>query len=229
MTRVMPNIILLLLLAMSTAYAAEQNVNPGINRHYHDAKFEKWVQTFERPGREVYDKRHDVVKALGLTQGMDVADVGAGTGFYSLLFAQKIGPQGKVYAVDITEDFIRNILRRADEMGLKNIHATISNQTDTHLQPASVDLVFVCATYHHFEYPQTMLASMYRALRPGGQLVIIDFHKQAGLSSAWVMSHVRGNKHTVIKEVEQVGFKFHSEAPVLKTNYFLRFKKNHGN
>ena len=218
-------IILLMLFVVASAHAAEQNINPGINRHYHDASFERWVRTFERPGREVYDKRHDVVRALGLKPGMDVADVGAGTGFYSLLFAQTIGPRGKVYAVDITKDFIRNILRRADETGLKNIHGILSNQTETRLPPASVDLVFVCATYHHFEYPQTMLASMHRALRPGGQLVIIDFRKQAGVSSAWVMSHVRGNKQAVIKEVEQAGFKFHAESPVLKTNYFLRFEK----
>ncbi len=221
-------IILLMLLAMATGHADEQNVNPGINRHYQDASFERWVRTFERPGREVYDKRHDVVSALGLKPGMDVADVGAGTGFYSLLFAQKLGQLGKVYAVDISENFIKNILRRADEMKLNNIHGIVSNQTETHLQPASVDLVFVSATYHHFEFPQTMLASMYRALRPGGQLVIIDFRKQAGLSSAWVMSHVRGNKQAVIKEVEQAGFKFHSEAPVLKSYYFIRFKKTDG-
>jgi ubiquinone/menaquinone biosynthesis C-methylase UbiE len=217
-----------MLFAVATGHAAEQNVNPGINRHYQDARFEKWVRTFERPGREVYDKRHNVVRALGLKPGMDVADVGAGTGFYSLLFAQKVGPQGKVYAVDITDDFIRNILRRADEMGLNNIHGIVSSQTETRLQPASVDLVFVCATYHHFEYPQTMLASMYRALRPGAQLVIIDFRKQASVSSAWVMSHVRGNKQAVINEVEQAGFKFQAEAPVLKSNYFLRFEKVDG-
>jgi ubiquinone/menaquinone biosynthesis C-methylase UbiE len=218
-----------MLFAMATAHAAEQNVNPGINRHYQDASFERWLRTFERPGREVYDKRHEVVRALELKAGMDVADVGAGTGFYSLLFAQELGQQGKVYAVDISENFIKNIYRRADEMNLNNIHGIVSSQTDTRLQPASVDLVFVSATYHHFEYPQTMLASMYRALRPGGQLVIIDFRKQAGLSSAWVLSHVRGNQQTVIKEVERAGFKFHSEVPLLKTYYFLRFQKIEGN
>jgi ubiquinone/menaquinone biosynthesis C-methylase UbiE len=217
-----------MLFTVATGHAAEQNVNPGINRHYQDASFDKWARTFERPGREVYDKRHDVIRALGLKPGMDVADVGAGTGFYSLLFAQQLGQQGKVYAVDISENFIKNILRRADEMKLNNIHGIVSSQTDTHLQPASVDLVYICATYHHFEYPQTMLASMYRALRPGGQLVIIDFRKQADISSAWVMSHVRGNKQAVINEVEQAGFKFHSEAPVLKTYYFIRFEKTDG-
>ncbi len=70
-----------------------------------------------------------------------------------------------------------------------------------------------------------MLTSIHRALRPGGKLVIIDFRKQAGLSSAWVMSHVRSDKQTVIKEIEQAGFQFESESNLLKSNDFLWFVK----
>lgn len=209
----------------SICSAAEQNINPGINRHYEGAQYEEWVHTFERPGREVYDKRHEVVKALNLNPGMRVADVGAGTGFYSLLFSEQVGKSGKVYAVDITRDFVTNILRRARERGLDNIQGIISEDKSTRLPPLSVDLVFVCDTYHHFEYPQSMLSSIHTALRPGGRLVIIDFRKQPGVSTSWVMSHVRANKQTVIHEVKRAGFRFDSESPILKTNYFLTFTK----
>ena len=203
----------------------EENFNPEINRHYQGAEFADWVGVFEQAGREVYDQRHAVVKALKLQPGMDIADIGAGTGFYTLLFARAVGSNGNVFAVDITKDFIFNIQRRAHEENLKNIHGVLNNQKDTLLAPNSIDLAFVCATYHHFEYPQTMLASIHRALRPGGKLIIIDFHKQAGISSAWVMSHVRSDKSTVIQEIEQAGFQFQSESELLKANFFLWFEK----
>ena len=83
--------------------AEEKNVNPGINEYYNDAEFQRWVSVFERPGREVYDKRHTIVESLDLIPGMVVADIGAGTGFYTHLFAEAVGDSGKVYAVDIFE------------------------------------------------------------------------------------------------------------------------------
>ena len=126
------------------------------------------------------------MQALALKQGMDVADIGAGTGFYSLLFAERVGNSGNVYAVDVTDDFVRNIKRRAAENNFNNIQAVLSKQKDTQLNSDSIDMAFVCNTYHHFEYPQAMLASIHRALRPGGTLVIIDYRKQAGTSSSWV-------------------------------------------
>lgn len=216
---------LFILAEFAFANVGEQNVNPGVNRHYMGTTYQEWVGVFERDEREVYNQRHAVVKALQLRPDSDIADIGAGTGFYSLLFAKAVGATGNVFAVDVTEDFIFNINRLAKEQNLNNIHAVLNNQKDMLLAPQSIDLAFVCATYHHFEYPQTMLTSIHRALRPGGKLVIIDFRKQVGLSSAWVMTHVRSDKQTVIKEIEQAGFQFESESNLLKSNYFLWFVK----
>lgn len=206
--------------------AEEKNVNPGINEYYYDAEFQSWVSVFERPGREVYDKRHTIVRALALKPGMAVADIGAGTGFYTHLFAKIVGNLGKVYAVDISKNFIENILRAAKNQGLNNIEGIVNNPKSINLAPDSIDLAFICDTYHHFEYPQTMLTSIHQSLRPGGQLVIIDFRKQAGLSTSWVMSHVRANEDTVIKEVEKAGFRLISQSDLLHSNYFLSFVKN---
>lgn len=205
--------------------AVEQNVNPGINEYYYDAEFQHWVSVFERPGREVYDKRHRIVEELDLVPGMAVADIGAGTGFYTFLFAHKVGSSGKVYAVDISDNFIKNILRIGSEQGLNNIEGIINNQKSTRLTPDTIDLAFICDTYHHFEYPQATLASIYQALRPKGRLVIIDYRKQAGISSSWVMSHVRPNEKIVIKEAEAAGFSLISQQDFLKSNYFLTFEK----
>lgn len=221
---------LLCLVAVMTAAplsADEQNVAPGINRHYENTDYREWVGVFESPGREVYDQRQQIVDALKPGPGMRVADIGAGTGLFTILFAEKVGAKGRVYAVDISDNFISNILQRGKQQGLGNIEGIVNTQRDTKLAPGSVDLVFMSDTYHHFEYPKAMLRSIRQALTPGGRMVVIDFRKQHGVSSGWVMSHVRADKPTVIREIEAEGFQLADEPAFLKENYFLIFiKKN---
>ena len=204
---------------------SEQNVNPGINQHYQNPDYEHWVKIFERPGREVYDQREAIVQQLDLQPGMRIADVGAGTGLFTRLFAKQVGEKGRVYAVDISSTFIENIERTAQAQGLFNVSGIVSTQQDAKLPAKSVDLVFVCDTYHHFEYPQTMLASIRQAMKDKARLVIIDFVKQPGQTSNWVMSHVRADKSTTIEEIQQAGFKLVSEPKLLHSNYFLVFEK----
>lgn len=203
-------------------------VDPDINAYYHDTNVEQWRETFESEGREVFDRRAEIVAALDLTPGMDIADVGAGTGLYTLLFARAVGPTGKVYAVDVSADFINAIGERAAAAGLANIVPVMNRQQSTELAPASVDAVFIADTYHHFEFPGAMLASIHQALRPGGALAIIDFRRLPGVSSPWVLSHVRAGREQVIEEVERAGFRFVDEPVRLGTNYFVRFRRVDG-
>jgi len=205
-------------------WAQAQSVNPGINRAYTDPVFEDWVARFESPGREVYDRRKDIVAALALKPGMAVADIGAGTGLFTRLFAT-VTPGGPVFAVDISPVFIQNILRRSREEGLRNVSGIVNTARDAKLPASSVDVAFLCDTYHHFEFPQLMLESIHRALRPSGRLAIIDFRKQEGKSSAWVMQHVRADKTAVIREVEAAGFRLIADTELLKENYFLMFER----
>ena len=104
-----------------------------------------------------------------LKTGEAIADVGAGTGLYTGLFSDKVGPQGKVMAVDIVPLFLSRIMDRAKETGRKNIQTVLGSGQSTRLPAASVDKVFICDTYHHFEYPKSMLASIYQALKPMGK------------------------------------------------------------
>lgn len=216
----------LLILACSAPGLAQQDsVRPGVNRHYENPDYRQWVRRFESPGREVFDRREQIVSALGLQPGMVVADIGAGTGLFTRLIAPRIGPEGTVFAVDISPTFVDNVLRTAREQGITNVEGIVNTASDTGLAPGSVDLAFVCDTYHHLEYPQRMLASMHQALRPGGRLVIIDFRKIPGVSSSWVMNHVRADRATVIREVEAAGFRLVGEEGFLRVNYFLRFER----
>jgi len=204
---------------------AREGADPGINRPYQDPDYAQWVERFERTGREVYDRREAIVLASGIKSGMHVADIGAGTGLFTLLFARTVGQTGRVYAVDISRTFLDNIERRAKTEGLDNVTAIVNNQTDTRLPPGSVDLAFVCDTYHHFEQPRAMLASIHHALKSGGALVVIDFERIEGKSSPWVLGHVRAEKKSVIQEMEAAGFRLVADEKLLKDNFFLRFTK----
>ncbi len=217
--------LLALLLAAGTPAAQEQSVRPGINRNFEHPSWQQWVDAFERRGREVYDQRHAIVAASAVQPGMTVADIGAGTGLFTRLFAQAVEPGGTVYAVDISGTFVENILRTCREQGLSNVQGIVNSQRDTGLPADSIDLAFVTATYHHFEYPADMLASIRRALRQDGRLVIIDFRRDPRISSRWVMQHVRGGRYQVIREVQAAGFRLVDDKPLLRSNYFLEFKK----
>ncbi len=197
----------------------------SMNAHYLDADVAQWRSIFESSGREVFDRRFQVVAALGLTPGMRVADVGAGTGLYTMLFARAVGADGVVYAVDISPAFIDAIEARARDYHVDNVVPIVNQERSTELPPGSVDLVFLADTYHHFAYPRSMLSSIHTALKPGGVLAIVDFRRQPGFSSPWVMGHVRAGRDEVIKEVQGAGFVYLDEPLELRTNYFLRFRK----
>jgi len=207
------------------ALAQEQSVRPGINRHFVDPDWHRWVNTFERPGREVYDKRHAIVAASKVRPGMSVADIGAGTGLFTRLFAPAVEPGGTVYAIDIASKFIDNILRTCREQGLSNVTGIVNTPVDTGLPADSIDLAFIADTYHHFEYPKQTLASLHQALRSSGRVIIIDFRRDPRVSSNWVMGHVRGNKAQVMQELRAAGFRLVDDKPLMRTNYFLEFVK----
>lgn len=219
---------LLLALSLVTLLSpvlAQQSVRPGINDHYENADVRRWQGIFERDGREVWDRRDDIVAALNLKQGAIVADVGAGTGFFALMFAQEIGQGGRVYAVDITPNFVESIRTRAKGMGYRNVIGVVNIPRSVMLPVRSVDQVFISDTYHHFEYPESMLASIHAALRPGGKLVVIDFKRIPGVSIPWVIKHVRAGEETVLHEIGQAGFTLVERKDFMKTQYFLSFRK----
>jgi len=212
-------------IGLTDLQAEEESVRPGINSYYMDPDWQQWVNQFETPGREVYDRRFDILNASSVSTGMDVADIGAGTGLFTRLFSRQVGVDGKVYAVDISRPFIENILRESRERNLMNIEGVVNSPDDVMLEAKSIDLAFAVDTYHHFEYPKSMLASIHKALRSGGRLIVIDFRKHPGKSSGWVMGHVRANKEKVIEEITSAGFVQIDDKPLLSVNYFLEFRK----
>jgi len=203
-----------------------QGASPEINEQYRSPDYSQWQRNLETEGREVYEKRLAIVAAVALKPGQAVADVGAGTGLFTRLFAARVGPQGRVYAVDIARSFVEGNLQRARAARLENIVGIVSTQADTRLDESSVDVVFVCDAYHHFEDPKAMLASIRRALRPGGTLVVVDFERIPGTSPGWILKHVRAGKEDFRREIEASGFRFAEEVKLMRENYFLRFTRD---
>jgi predicted methyltransferase len=216
-------------LIVLVARGQEKSVKPGINDPFKDPDVAKFVGTFEGESREIFTARDKVVTACDLKPGMIVADVGAGTGLYTRLFAKAVGPGGQVFAVDIAPKFLEYIQKTAREAGLKNVTPVLCNLDSADLPPNSVDLIFVCDTYHHFEYPQRTLASLHRALKPGGRLIVVDFIREPGKSREWILNHVRAGQEEVEKEITSAGFKKTGEVKDLfKENYFVVFEKAGG-
>lgn len=207
--------------------AQEESIKPGINERFKadDLSAEFWVKTFETESRAIFKHREAIVDALGLRPGMAVADVGAGTGFFTALIATRVADSGRVYAVDIAKNFLEHIRTTAKEAGISNITTVHCDDHSTKLDEESVDLVYVCDTYHHFEFPEDTLASIHAALRPGGQLVIVDFERVRGVQSEWALNHVRCGKGTVADEVRDAGFDFVEEVHLMEEQYVLKFKK----
>lgn len=207
--------------------SGEASVKPGINAEYlkPDLNASNWVERFEREGREIFDQREAIVAAVGVRAGMTVADIGCGTGLFTPRLATATGPRGTVYAVDIVPEFLRLVARRASEAGQRNIHTVLCTERSVALPENSVDLAFLCDVYHHFEYPTASLDTLRRALRKGGEVVVIDFKRVPGVSSEWVMNHVRAGQEVVTAEFEAAGFRKVAEVGLLKDNYLVRFRK----
>lgn len=219
-----------LLLGTATLLTAqEESVKPGINKPFENPDVEGFVGRFEREGRDAYDHRDEIVKACRVKPGMTVADVGAGTGLFTQLFATEVGPEGKVYAVDIAEDFVEHIETKARDQGLENIVGVVCQQDAVNLPPNSIDLLYICDTYHHFEFPYKTMRSIHRALKPEGQVVLVDYHRIEGVSREWVMGHVRGSQEIFTKEIVAAGFRqVEEKQDLLEESYFVRFKKAAG-
>jgi len=216
--------VILLLVLLAAADAAAPKEDPNAKFLKPDLDVAGWVQKFEGPDREVFRKRKEIVAATHVSKGDSVADVGAGTGLFSMLFSQRVGQAGQVYAVEISPRFLEYLRLRARKAHVRNVAAVKGTDTSIELPPESVDLVFVCDTYHHFEHPKETLASIRKALRRDGELMIVDFRREPGKTAAWITEHVRAGQEQVTAEIEAAGFIKVEELPILKENYVLRFR-----
>jgi len=158
------------------------------------------------------DSVRALVSLLGLGEGSTVADIGAGGGRDTWVFAEIVGEKGTVFAEEIVENKVKSLKTEAEKKGLNQVSAVLGRSDDPCLPPDSVDLVFLYHVYHHFAKPREMLRGIWRTLRPGGHLAVVD--RNRGTLRDWVPRHLREKKHfwiaetTVVREAREEGFAF---------------------
>jgi len=182
-----------------------------------------YIHHLEDPKRAEWQKPEKVVARLGLKPGDTVADLGAGSGSFTLRFAKAVGPQGRVYAVDILPEMLDYIRQRAQDNDVKNIQLVQALPHDPKLPPRSVDMIFICDTLHHISERATYFPLLVKALRPGGRLVNVDFYKKP--LPLGPPLDMKIDKQEMIEEAKAVGFHVAQDFDFLPYQYFLIFQR----
>jgi ubiquinone/menaquinone biosynthesis C-methylase UbiE len=180
-----------------------------------------YIASLDDPARDAYQKPDEVLKALALRPGEVVADIGAGSGYFALRFARAVGETGRVYAVDVSPDMVRHLNRRLRDAGVRNVVTVLSEAGDPLLPDASVDRFVIVNTWHHVEDQAKYLGLLRRMLKPGGQVVHIDFHKRDLPVGPPVGTKIA--REDLVKQMEAAGFRLAAEHAFLPYQYFLVF------
>ncbi|MBI3667440.1 MAG: class I SAM-dependent methyltransferase [Acidobacteria bacterium] len=215
-----------LALILAAGSLAQHTHGGDYQRHHVPTSAEEWIKTLEEPKRDEWQKPHEVVQSLALIPGSTVADIGAGSGYFALRFAHMLGPQGKVLAVDIDQKLVDHVRERAAELKLANVEAILAATDDPHLAAGTADVIFFCDVIHHIEGRPAYYKLLKRALRPGGRLVIIDFHKCA--LPVGPPPEMKIAREEMIRELEAAGFRVAREHGFLPYQYFLEFEQGAG-
>jgi ubiquinone/menaquinone biosynthesis C-methylase UbiE len=210
------------LIACEAAQQAGPLIHPVSGRRIAQVMGSSGAAWLDRSEREVEEAPTKAIAALGLTAGDAVADVGAGSGYYTVRLARVVGSTGRVYATDIQPEMLALVRKKVDAERLSNVELVLGTPSDPRLPAASVDLILMVDVYHELADPQAMLRALKRALRPGGRLVLIEFRKE----SAWVP--IREEHKMSIREarleLEAEGYVLHRVIDVLPWQHILVFQ-----
>jgi len=182
---------------------------------------EAMIRALEDPARDAYQKPDEVVAALGLRPGEVVADVGAGSGYFTLRLARAVSERGRVFAVDVSPEMIRHLNRRLRDEGVPNVVPVLSDPDDPLLPDASVDRFVIVNTWHHIEDQTQYLRLMKRMLRPGGQVVHIDFEKRDLPVGPPVSEKIA--REDLVRQMADAGWRLERQHDFLPYQYFLVF------
>jgi ubiquinone/menaquinone biosynthesis C-methylase UbiE len=211
-----------LMLAAPIAFAQDKapQSHEAMHALHRDAK--AYAAMLEDPARDAWQKPHEVIEALALKPGEVVADIGSGSGYFSLRFAHHVGDSGRVFAVDVDPDLVRLLNRRVREVGARNVQTVLADPDDPLLPDASIDRFVIVDTWHHIADQSKYLGLLKRMLRPGGQLVMIDFQKkELPVGPPPSMKIARDD---LVRQLETSGFRLAREHTFLPYQYFLVFE-----
>lgn len=177
----------------------------------------------ERPERVEEEQPDRVVELLELKAGDSVADIGAGTGYFSWRLARKVGPRGKVYAVDIQEEMLDLLDKQMKQRGVENVEPVLGEIADPKLPAGAVDLVIMVDVYHEFSHPYEMMQGIIRGLKPGGRVAFVEYRAEdpeVPIKRVHKMSEAQ-----VKKEAEAAGLEWVKTVPDLPRQHLILFRK----
>lgn len=190
--------------------------------HTHDHSFsgaEHWAKIFDDPQRDAWQKPHEVIQALRLKPDAVVADIGSGTGYFSVRFSHMV-PKGRVYGLDTEPDMVKYLADRAQREGLKNVTAVQAKPGEPQL-PEKADVVVLVDVYHHVENREQYFRQLQASLKPGGRLAVIDFRMDSKVGPP---PSARIAPEQVKAELQRAGYRLTEEHGFLPNQYFLVFQ-----
>jgi precorrin-6B methylase 2 len=210
-------------LALLAAFPLAQDQTPRTPHEMHGVHRDPqaYIAMLEDPARDGYQKPDQVVAALALKPGDVVADIGAGSGYFAVRLAKAVGDLGQVLAVDISPDMVLHLNRRLRDAGIRNVRTVLSAPDDPLLADGSVDVFFICDTWHHIEERPKYLTLMKRMLRPAGRIAIVDFHKRP-LPFGPPME-MKIAREEAVREMEAAGLRLGAEHTFLPHQSVLVF------
>ena len=205
------------------ADGAAQHPAGAATTHRRFDDVEHWERVFDDPQRATWQKPAELVAALGLAPGMVVADVGAGTGYFSRFLAAAVGPSGTVLAADPEPNLVVHLRERAEREATANVVPVLIPRNHPGLPPGLVDLVLIVDTYHHIDGRHAWLERLRGALRPAGRVAIVEWQKRP-LPVGPEMEHKLAREQ-VVDEMTASGFELVGEPDILPYQYLLIFRR----
>lgn len=202
---------------VSAQHAPAQGKPDHMDHRFDDP--EKYAKSFDDPKRDAWQMPERVIEALKLAEDASVADIGAGTGYFSLRLA-KLVQRGTVYAVDIEPKMVEYLTKRAGTEHAANVTAVLANANSPNL-PEPVDVILVVDTYHHLPNRPTYFRDLRKSLKPGGRIAIVDFRKEAPEGPP---AHFRFTPQRIQDEMKQAGYQLEASHDFLPRQHFLIFR-----
>ena len=206
----------------AASVAAAQGTHPISGRPIAGVMGHAGAAWLERPEREAEEAPTRAVAALKLRPGQAVADIGAGSGYYTMLLGAAVGPGGRVYATDIQPEMLALIKKKIESRRVANVELVLGTPTESRLPDASVDLALMVDVYHELAQPQAFLRSLKRAIRPDGRLVLIEFRKES--PEVPIREEHKMSVREARLELEAEGYRFEQVIDILPWQHILVFK-----
>jgi ubiquinone/menaquinone biosynthesis C-methylase UbiE len=208
--------------APSSSAVGSASPDDDATSHHSFEDVPKWTKVFDDPARDEWQKPQALVQALKLTPGARVADLGAGTGYFSRYLSISVGNEGTVFAVDTEPNLVVHLRERAEHENTPNVIPILASADNPRLPAASVDVVLIVDTYHHVDARRDYFRRLQRSLTRNGRVAIVDWHKR-DLPVGPPPSHKLAREQ-VLEEMTAAGYVLVEEPPVLPYQYFLIFR-----